>query len=796
LLCVTSFDGTVSIWTEIGTGRETSVDLTHHSDAVRSATFSPDERLLATSSSDGTVRLWRTDSWQQVWQIGEPTSNYWPQGIAFHPEQPVLATFGELDRAIRIWSLDFDALLGNKPKEDEHAYRNAKVVLLGDTGVGKSALRLVLTGEPFAPTVSTYGRRVWTFSIDQHEALGETEMRETLLWDMAGQPGYRLIHQLHLNEVAVALLVFDARQATGDPLVSVRHWERALRQAQQRQGGEAIPLKRFLVVGRADIQGVPLSSARIETVVREWQLDGYFETSAQEGRGISELARAIGAAIDWNALPKIKSPEYFRRVKDFLLAEKSRGRLIATADDLYHAFTAAQSDVGPGDSAAVFETCITRLENRDLVRRLSFGGFILLQPERLDGYASAIVQSAEAEGSAASGSIAEMDVLDGRFAMPQSERLSDRRIERLLVLATIEELLEHQLALREPATEGTYLVFPSQFTSDWADATEPQGQSAAIAFEGPVRNLYATLVVRLAHSGEFQIGRNSMWRNAAVFTAGTGGECGFSLIESADGSGALRVFFRTDSQGRTATAHVRYRFEAFVMSHLEKRALASSVKLTRQFACPKCGTAVPSAWATGLRAQGTFIMRCPVDGVEITLAEPLEQIGRLYDVSQMEISADRARDLGVSEVVMMGKEAVGQFDVFLCYNRSDAEPVKAIYHQLKEHKIRPWLDSYDTRPGDVWLDKITSLIGSVKAAAVFVGAANTGRVQEMEIRALLRMFADRGVRIIPILLPGAGDRPSWSAFLNDFQWVDFQRSHPEPMSQLLYGITGIRPQVQ
>jgi hypothetical protein len=94
----------------------------------------------------------------------------------------------------------------------------------------------------------------------------------------------------------------------------------------------------------------------------------------------------------------------------------------------------------------------------------------------------------------------------------------------------------------------------------------------------------------------------------------------------------------------------------------------------------------------------------------------------------------------------------------------------------------------------VWLDEINKLIGSVKSAAVFVGASSTGRVQEMEIRALLRMFTERRVRIIPILLPGAGQRPNWSTFLEDFQWVDFEKNDPDPLSQLLFGITGVHPQ--
>jgi GTPase SAR1 family protein len=77
---------------------------------------------------------------------------------------------------------------------------------------------------------------VGTLVSEEIEVNGRIETREILFWDMAGQPEYRLIHQLHLKEIAVALFVFDARQAVGDPLAPVRHWERAVRQAQERQG--------------------------------------------------------------------------------------------------------------------------------------------------------------------------------------------------------------------------------------------------------------------------------------------------------------------------------------------------------------------------------------------------------------------------------------------------------------------------------------------------------------------------------------------------------------------------------
>ena len=44
-----------------------------------------------------------------------------------------------------------------------------------------------------------------------------TEYRELYLWDLAGQPNYHLIHQLHLDETYVALVMFDD-QAERDPL--------------------------------------------------------------------------------------------------------------------------------------------------------------------------------------------------------------------------------------------------------------------------------------------------------------------------------------------------------------------------------------------------------------------------------------------------------------------------------------------------------------------------------------------------------------------------------------------------
>ena len=127
-------------------------------------------------------------------------------------------------------------------------YNNAKVVLVGDTGVGKTGLSTVLCRKEFTESdESTHGRKVHLLhACDEQADEIAIERREVLLWDLAGQPGYRLVHQLHLHEVAVALVVFDARNET-DPLGAALYWNRALEQSRHAQSERAPQFVKILV---------------------------------------------------------------------------------------------------------------------------------------------------------------------------------------------------------------------------------------------------------------------------------------------------------------------------------------------------------------------------------------------------------------------------------------------------------------------------------------------------------------------------------------------------------------------
>jgi WD40 repeat protein/class 3 adenylate cyclase/GTPase SAR1 family protein len=664
LLATGSEDRTVKVWD--WTNGKLLRTLEGHDLHVDVVCFSAGGQVLASKGRDGSIRLWNCETWQTVAVIWERTSPVRSAALAFHPFLPLLASAGserhtpfrDLSKVIHLWELDLETLLRVERADTAVHYVNAKVVLVGDTGVGKSGLSLVLNRKAFEATDSTPGRHVWTF--DSREVAlggGRKQTRETLLWDLAGQPGYRVIHQLHLNEVAVALVVFDARSET-DPLAGVRHWERALRLARQREGSQAVPMKKFLVSARADRGGVSVSKERIQNVIEEFGFDGYFETSAREGWRIAELQKAIEKSIPWDELPVVTSEEIFARIKAFLLEVKKTGRLLAQAAQLYNDFASEHGDlvVKHANLAAQFETCIGRLENRDLIRRLTFGGYILLQPELLDAYASAMVNAAKNEPDGL-GSIAEEVALAGKFHVPDEQKVGDRGQEQLLLHATVEELVQHDLALRESADDGRYLVFPSQFNRDYEDAPEPKGTVLAMTFDGPVQSLYSTLAVRLGHSGLFETGRTEMWRNAAIFTARAGGKCGIYVKEYAEARGQVLLFFEPE-----ASVETRFHFEEYIQAHLTRRSIEGSVEVIRFFVCLGCGTPVPDNYVKLRRNRGLMDFECGC-GEQVSLVEPKEKLAGQYPskVEAMDKSADRKRDFDAFLVSASGETRTKSF---------------------------------------------------------------------------------------------------------------------------------------
>jgi hypothetical protein len=133
------------------------------------------------------------------------------------------------------------------------------------------------------------------------------------------------------------------------------------------------------------------------------------------------------------------------------------------------------------------------------------------------------------------------------------------------------------------------------------------------------------------------------------------------------------------------------------------------------------------------------------------------------------------------------------FDVFLCHNSEDKPAVREIFQKLADKNVKSWLDERGIRPGTSWQTALEQQIDSIKAAAVFVGDSGVGPWQRHEIQAFLNQFVRRKCPVIPVVLDSAKTTPKLPLMLENLQWVDFRVSDPDPLEQLLWGITGQKP---
>lgn len=72
-----------------------------------------------------------------------------------------------------------------------------------------------------------------------------------MLWDLAGQPDYRLIHALFLDDADLVLVLFDPTR-NDDPLAGVEFWLKQLKVGHPAGGGPPT----VLIAARSD-RGTP-----------------------------------------------------------------------------------------------------------------------------------------------------------------------------------------------------------------------------------------------------------------------------------------------------------------------------------------------------------------------------------------------------------------------------------------------------------------------------------------------------------------------------------------------------------
>jgi small GTP-binding protein len=753
-----------------------------HSGAVTGVSFSANGRILASSARDG-IKLWSTEDWALLGEMKKAARVEVDARVAFSPVDPsVLAASSGRDSELTLWQLDVSALAARQNKAKTVHYTNAKIVLVGDTGVGKSGLGLVLAGKKFEATDSTHQRNIWNLGATDTEG-SKPERREVFLWDLAGQPGYRLLHQLHLSDVSVALVVFDARNEL-DPLAGVRYWCRALEQAGKLSESDQPSVPRILVGARLDRGGARVGSEELAAARRKFKLDDYVATSAKAGAGVETLRKVIADRIDWESLPKVSSTGLFDSIRRFLAAKRTNGQVILTTEaELRDSFVSTGA-APEKDVLEEFRVCIERVEARGLIRRLTFGDLVLLRPEVLDAYAAAVINAASAQGDGL-GAISEEDVRKAKFSIPEESRLKDQATERLLLIATIEDLLKHEVALREDAGEGTFLVFPTQSTRQLEPPTGMQ-LWCWFEFEGPTAHVWATLVVRLSHSGVFV--SDDVGLDLAFFR-GLAQTVGVRLSQVDEGCGRIELL----GEGREGGSDAEHLLEGFVSSHLQRRAVSDSIVQQHIVACRTCGFVMPDQLLEAMRGEPS--LACPKCASQVTLERSApggDSMRSHAGIEDLQRSADLERSRVAARTSVQGKEQVHEFDAFLAHNSRDKEVLEVLAEKLRDEGLNPWLDSEQIPPGRWFQEIIQDAMKKVGAAVIVIGEWGLGRWQALELRGFISRCIELDIPVIPTLLPGGSIPSEVSPFLQELQVVEFRKSvnEQDAFASLVWGITG------
>jgi len=750
-----SHDKTLRVW-HLASGKSLT-SLEGHTGPVYGVAVAPDGTRVVSASWDRTLRVWGLATGKSLASLEGHTREVY--GVAVTPDG-TRAISGSLDTTLRVWEL---APLRNA------SYTNAKVLFVGDTGVGKTGLaHRLTTGTPPGQLVSTDAAWATHWPLP-HEPKAEHGEREIWLWDFAGQPDYRLAHQLFMDETALAVFVFDPQDR--NPLAGLAEWDRMMTKAAKK------PFAKLLTAGRCDRGGAMISRGLIDQFCQDHQFGSYIETSAQTGLGCDELARAIVGHIDWDAIPYTVSSNTFRNLKEVIVRIKDRTYIrpngakkptpapVFLSSEALARMVSTEWKEKPEFTDDEFRAVVDLLQGPGVVWKLEFGDLVLLQPERINAYAAALVRKVRTHIDEI-GVIPEEEVLAGDLEYADMVRLPQEE-EGIILRAMHLMVVDRGLCIRQHIPGRQPLLnFPSLYKRErWERPSHPL-ILMTFRFEGHLDEIYATLVVRLHHTDAFKY--KQLWLDAADFESLTGEKIGLKMSRH-EGQGEITVF----ADGNVAEVS-RLTFVKYVHEHLKARD-PNCVRI-RHFVCEKCkqpfGDQATIDRARRDKQKHVFCGSC---GKKIVLDDVIEQRFGTEETArqarEMQQQAQAVLDNESKELILVGHTYVitgeaGQ--IYRQYTNSDHGIDGEIEFKNPQGEAASTLFYLQLKSGDSYLKtrKDGKEIFPIRDQrhveywrkrnypVMLVVRTSDGRIRWMDVRAYLQQELDAGRAIKQIVFNG------------------------------------------
>jgi GTPase SAR1 family protein/predicted MPP superfamily phosphohydrolase len=702
-----SSDSSVRLW-DASSG-ELIRSLEGHQDWVRSVAFSQDGRWLASGSDDNTVKLWEVETGAEVETYRKIPPTHLLLTTEFPPRARIAETFeknltrlGETDLILPAVEYAHNAEI---PPVVPSSYVSAKVVLIGESSVGKSCLALRMATGEYKETGTTHGMRTWKMrpeQLDPYVAATEAEEREVFIWDLGGQQEYRLVHQLFLPETTLAMILFDPTRGRA-AFEDVREWNLRLKKQTERSGAGRRTVK-LLVGTKLDTGDEVVNRAEINRLIAECEFVDYFPTSALAPRGLAELGKAIIGQIKWDELSKTTRPRFFQLIRETVRQRQDAGEVALLYSELEKLVRErAENDPDLEFDSQSVNTVIGQLAGQGEIveTRLSSGDRVLvLQIGFISIYAGALVLAAR-DNPKGVPALEELLVVSGRMPLPgiKPEERVDPLRERIVLECTMQLLLDRGLCFKH---EGM-LIFPTEFKQLEAADGERAARTVTIYYDftGAIDNIWASMVTRLAMGGENEtgFGRVRLWKNHAEFEKPAQGVCGLSRVDRRSGSAHLDLLFSEEVSPET-----RDLFIGFVDEHLRKEGV--EIKEGWKMVCAN-GHPFDDDAIKARVAEGKTDIGCPICDSRVLIGKGAEEARAATErkLVALKTSINRKKKQEIAET----KAEFKQLEVFISYSHRDEtlreELGKHLSALRRENVIGFWHDRM-IGAGEEWRGEI------------------------------------------------------------------------------------------
>ncbi|MBI4750656.1 MAG: metallophosphoesterase [Acidobacteria bacterium] len=555
--------GKVWVW-EVATGK-VRWTLEGFTDNVWNVNWSPDGTILIFAPFRGDVIIWNLGSEKLSssiiarYPLDKP--KYHSAGVFFFqgPDRQVSPVFDSEAGIIRHWKFDPKSLPLQAQATKTVVSTTAKVVLVGESRVGKSCLALQMAEKRYEEQDTTHGMKIWSLKPEDlcsEQVTPVDENREIVLWDLGGQDEYRLVHQLFLHDTSLALVLLDPIRGR-DAFEEVEAWN--VRLKKQLKGRSAT---KFLVGTKLDEPGTAIDRPGLNQLMHNGGFVEFYETSAKNGRGVPELCKALSEIIDWKAFTRVSRTVLFQTIRDEIQNHQQQGEVVLLYSDLEKRIQAKNLETF---TPAAVNAVVEQMAAQGLIvdtRMVGGARVLVLQIDVVERYAGSLIFAAR-NNPRGLPALEIQQVALGKMNFPrlkESERLNPVQ-ELTIVNCVVELLIEHGICLQH---EGL-LIFPALFPSVKAGDGEesPHSPSLKYGFTGAIGNIYSALIARLEYSDRF--GRIRLWEDRAEFEKPGSGVCGVQKVVHKSGRACLDLFFSEQTP-----TEIRDLFTVFVEDHIRR----------------------------------------------------------------------------------------------------------------------------------------------------------------------------------------------------------------------------------